>query len=68
MAIEKTKERIALEKKKKILSIVREYPEGITMAEIAYIMGVAFISITQDVKKLLKDGLIKKKENKYFPS
>ena len=32
------------------------------MAEIAYIMGVAFISITQDVKKLLKYGLIKKKK------
>lgn len=53
-------------RQEKILSIVKDNPEGITLPEIAYIMGVAFVTITQDVKKLLSNGYIKKRENKYF--
>lgn len=52
---------------KKILAIIEDNPEGISLPEAAYIMGVAFVTITRDMKKLLKDGLIKKKENRYFP-
>jgi len=50
----------------KILVIIKDNPKGITLPEIAYLMGVAFITITKDVKNLLTDGLIRKKENKYF--
>lgn len=55
-------------REKKILAVVKENTEGIILPEIAYIMGIAFLSIIQDVKRLLKKGLIKKKENKYFPN
>lgn len=62
------KDRMALVNEKKIISIIKEYPEGITLPEIAYIMGVAFVSLTQDMKRLLEKGLIKKKNYKYFMS
>lgn len=55
-------------KEKDILAIIRENPEGIALPEIAYIMGVAFVTIIQDVKKLMKKGLIRQKEYKYFAS
>ncbi|MBS3819585.1 hypothetical protein KGY73_08800, partial [bacterium] len=54
------------EKQKKILSLIQDNPGGITLAEMGYIMGVAFVSLTQDVKKLMDEGVIKKEENKYF--
>jgi len=54
------------EKERKILSIIKKNPEGITLPEIAYDMGVAFVTITKDVKKMLQDGLIKKVDNRYF--
>lgn len=53
-------------RQEQILSIVKDNPEGVTLPEIAYIMGVAFVTITQDVKKLLSNSHIKKKVNKYF--
>lgn len=60
-----------VEKRAKILAIIQDNPEGITLPEIGYIMGLAFVSITKDVNKLLADGLIKKEEgeerNLYFP-
>ena len=54
-------------KEKKILAIVKDNPEGITLPEIAYIMGVTFVTITRDIKKLLKTEHIKKNRNKYLP-
>ncbi|MFQ6110347.1 MAG: hypothetical protein ACE5L7_12425 [Candidatus Aminicenantales bacterium] len=54
------------QKEKEILAVVRKNPEGIALPEIAYIMGVAFVTIIQDVNKLLAKGLIKKKGYKYF--
>jgi len=54
------------EREKKILSIVKNNPEGITLPEISYITGVEFFSIIKDIKKLLNGGNIKKEKNKYF--
>ena len=54
------------DKDKKILAIIKENPEGITMPEVAYVMGVAFVSISRNVRKLLIDGRIIKKDNKYY--
>jgi len=56
-----------LTKPEKICAIIEENPEGISLPEIAYIMGVAFVSITRDVKNLLTDGKIKKEDGKYYP-
>lgn len=53
-------------KEKEILSIIREDNEGIVLPEIAYVMDVDFVTIIQDVKRLNRKGLIKKKKNKYF--
>jgi len=55
------------DKEKKILSIINDNPKGITLREIADIMGVAFVTITRDIKKLLAEDLTKKKENRYLP-
>jgi len=55
------------DKETKILSVIKDNPDGMTLPQIAYVMGVAFVTITRDVKKLLADGLIKKEENQYFP-
>jgi len=65
----KVKEKVPglTDREKTILSIIRDNPEGITLPEIAYIMGVAFVTITKDLARLLKEGLIKKEENRYFP-
>ena len=52
--------------KEKNLSIIKDNPEGITLPEIAYIMEVASISISREIKKLLKKDRIKKKRNKYL--
>lgn len=67
--IEKKDERTAIRNniEKKILAIIDDNPEGISLPEVAYILGVAFVTVTKDIKKLLKDGLIIKKDNKYFP-
>lgn len=55
------------DKEKRILSIVKDNPGGITLPEIAYVMGVAFVTITKDVKSLLVVAKrIKKEDNKYF--
>jgi len=52
---------------KQILSIIRDNPEGITLPEASYIMDEAFVKLIKNVKRLIKMGLIVKKENKYFP-
>lgn len=54
------------DRKKRILSIIKDNPEGIALPEIAYIMGVEFFTIIKDIKKLLNNNYIKKKRNKYF--
>ena len=56
------------DKEEKILSIVNDNPEGISLPEIAYVMEVAYITITRDIKKLMTDGLIKKEDYLYFPA
>jgi len=58
-----TKATVLTQKEKEILSIIRDNPEGISLPETAYIMDVAFVSIIQDAKKLLQEGVIKKKNN-----
>lgn len=55
-------------KQKEILDMIKENPEGIFLAEIAYKMDVAFISLTEDIRKLLEDNLVTQEKNKYFIS
>jgi DNA-binding CsgD family transcriptional regulator len=53
-------------REKKVLSIIRENSEGITLPETAYLMDMSLIDLAKDMKRLLKKGEIKKKNNKYF--
>jgi len=53
-------------KENKILKIIKDNPKGISLPEIAYIMGVAFVSINQEMKELLNTGKIKREDNQYF--
>jgi len=54
------------EREKEIISILKADPHGISLPEMAYILDVASLNLMRDVKKLLKKGLIKKRENRYF--
>ena len=53
-------------KEKEILAIIENNPEGITLPEIAYLMGEAFVAIIPEARRLTKRGVIKKKNYKYF--
>ena len=53
-------------REREILSVIRDNPEGITLAETAYVLDTASVMISKHMKKLLTLGLIKKKENRYF--
>ena len=53
-------------KEKEILAIIGNNPEGITLPEIAYLMGEAFVTIIPAARRLTKKGVIKKKDYKYF--
>lgn len=50
----------------KILKLIKDNPKGISLPEIAYIMGVTFVSINKEMKEFLDTGKIKKEDNKYF--
>jgi uncharacterized coiled-coil DUF342 family protein len=51
----------------KLLAAVNEHPEGITLAEVANSLGVAFVVLGRASKSLLKKGKICKKDKFYFP-
>ena len=51
----------------KLLAAVNEHPEGITLAEVADSLGVAFIVLGRASRRLLRNGEIRKKEKLYFP-
>ena len=53
-------------KEKEILAIIENNLEGITLPEIAYLMGEAFVTIIPEARRLTRRGLIKKKNYKYF--
>ncbi len=53
-------------KERKIVAAVRENPDGITLPEIAYIMGVPFITLARNVKSLAGKKVIRKKDSRYF--
>lgn len=53
-------------KEKEILAIIENNPEGITLAEIAYLMGEAFVTIIPEARRLSEKGLVKKKNYKYL--
>ncbi len=55
-------------KQKDILTVVKENPDGITLPEIAYAMGVPFVTLAKDAKKLIDLKQIRKRENRYFPA
>jgi hypothetical protein len=54
------------EKEMKIISIIEDSPRGITLSEIAFLMDVASVSISKNIKRLMDEGHIRKEENKYF--
>jgi len=54
------------EKEMKIISIIEDNQKGITLSEIAFLMDVAPVSISKNIKMLMDDGHIRKEENKYF--
>lgn len=68
IALERDPDELLSDKEREIMSVIRDNPEGITLSEIGYIMGVAFVTIIKEVKRLSDAGLIKKKESKYFPA
>ena len=51
----------------KLLAAVNEHPDGITLTEVAYSLGVVPIVLGRASKNLLKKGKIRKKEKFYFP-
>ena len=54
------------QREKEIIDVLKDYPQGITLPETAYIMHVPSLSLIQPMKNLLKKGFIKKKANKYL--
>lgn len=51
----------------KLLAAVNEHPEGITLPEVAYSLGVVPIVLGRASRNLLDKGKIRKKEKFYFP-
>lgn len=51
----------------KLLAAVNGHPEGITLTEVAYSLGVAPIVLGRAVKSLADKGKIRKEEKFYFP-
>lgn len=51
---------------KEILSILKVNPEGVTLPEIGYVMGVYFVVLIKPMKQLMSDGLVEKRENYYY--
>jgi hypothetical protein len=51
----------------KLLAAVNEHPEGITLPEVAYSLGVVPIVLGRASRSLLDKGKIRKKEKFYFP-
>jgi hypothetical protein len=52
----------------KLLKVVSEHPEGITLAKVADSLGVAPVVLARASKSLLRKGKIRKKEKFYFPA
>jgi len=52
---------------KKLLTAIRENPNGITLAEVAESLGVAPVVLGRASKSLLERGEIRKEEKLYFP-
>lgn len=58
----------SIERQQEILSIIQDNPEeGVTSSELAFIMKIAYVTITEDIKELLDADEIKKEKNRYFP-
>lgn len=51
----------------KLLAVIREYPDGITLTEVSNELGVATIVLGRPVKKLIEKEMIRKEEKLYFP-
>ena len=61
-----TRKKTEADRKNKILKLINDNPEGISIPEIAYIIGVTFVSINKEMKELLNTGKIKREDKKYF--
>ena len=59
---------VEIPKLEKMLAVINEHPEGITLAGIADSLGVAPVVLGRVSKSLMKKGEIRKEEKLYFPS
>jgi hypothetical protein len=53
--------------KSKILAVVNDHPEGISLADVAERLGVAFVVLGRDSKALLDEGKLRREGKLYFP-
>jgi ElaB/YqjD/DUF883 family membrane-anchored ribosome-binding protein len=53
--------------KSRILAIVNDHPEGISLADVAERLGVAFVVLGRDSKALLDEGKLRREGKLYFP-
>lgn len=53
--------------KLKMLEIIKDHPEGISLSDIADMLGVAYVVLGRDVKSLLDEGRIRREGKFYFP-
>ena len=52
----------------KLLAVIREHPEGITLAEAAESLGVVPVVLVRTVRNLLKRSEIHRANKFYFPT
>ena len=52
----------------KLLSIINQHPDGITLSDVAKELGIVTIVLGKAAKVLLEQGKIRKEEKIYFPS
>jgi len=51
----------------KLLAVIREYPNGITLAEVSERLGVATVVLGRTARKLIEKGMVRREEKLYFP-
>jgi len=52
----------------KLLAVIREHPQGITLSEVAESLGVAPIVFGRAARKLVDEGRVRKEDKAYFPA
>jgi len=52
----------------KLLAVIREHPQGITLSEVAGSLGIAPIVFGRAARKLVDEGRVRKEDKAYFPA